>query len=217
MDALKSIDAHFESVARHKDALRRVESDWHQVPHADPWRGSLRECILGVGSQISGHAVCILVAFANAVGGGITTAIGHEMTLSLLVGTAIYAASVVARHLRRRSCHLPSFKTTVLSLALGLVVSAGVGQTLAYSHRQAVTDWYQPMSDAERRHTRSMVRIWMDKQSASLRTSLVEAAQLMGYEFAEDYVIVSFCTPSNSELMAITEAARKGRLSQPGQ
>jgi hypothetical protein len=217
LGALKSIDEHFESEARRKGAFRRVVSDWHRVPHADPWRGSLRECVLGVGSQISGHAVCIVIALANAVGGSITAATGHDMTLSLLVGTAIYAAAVVARYLCSRSCHLPSFKTVILSLALGLSVSACVGQTLAYGHRQVATDWYQALSDAERRHIRGKVRIWMDKQSVSLHTSLVEAAQLTGYEFAEDYVIVSFCTPLNRELMAITDAARRGRASQPWQ
>jgi hypothetical protein len=167
-----------------------------------------------VGSQISGHAVCIVIALTNAVGGGITAATGHDMTLSLLVGAAIYAAAVVARYLCSHSCGLPSLKTAILSLMLGLSVSACVGQTLAYGHRQLATDWYQALSDAERRHIRGKVRIWMDKQSASLHTSLVEAAQLMGYEFAEDYVIISFCSPLNRELMAITDAARRSRASQ---
>src|SRR6476660_6271098 len=81
--ALRSID--FETETQREGAFRRVESDRHRPAHADPWRGSLRECVLGVGSQISCHAVCIVIALTNAVGGGITAATGHDMTLSLLV------------------------------------------------------------------------------------------------------------------------------------
>src|SRR5689334_338077 len=118
VSALRSIDQHFESETQREVAF--VVSNLIGTGfRTHLWRGSLRECVLGVGSQISGHAVCIVITLTNAVPGGITAATGHDMILSLLVGTAIYAAAVVARYLCSHSCHLPSFKTAVLSVGLG--------------------------------------------------------------------------------------------------
>jgi hypothetical protein len=165
-----------------------------------------------VGSQLSGHAACILAALANAVAGGVSTARGHDMSMwsALLVGTTIYAMSVGVRFLWSRGSLLPSLKTATLSLALGIVVSAGVDKTRAYNHRQELTAWYQALPEDERQQVREAVRHWMEKRSAGQRTSLEEAAQVMGYEFAEDYVVLNYCTPSNKGLVAIWENARAG-------
>ena len=96
-----------------------------------------------------------------------------------------------------------------LGLAFGIAVSAGIDRARAYSHHQEVTNWYQGLSDADRRQVRGKVRHWMETQSVSQRTSLEETAQLMGYDFAEDYVVINFCTPSNKELTAIWEDVRR--------
>ena len=102
-----------------------------------------------------------------------------------------------------------------LGLALGVAVSAGIDRAGAYSHRQELTDWYQELSDADRRQIRGKVRHWMEKQSVTQRTLLVEAAQLTGYEFAEDYVVLNYCTPSDKELTAIWADARRFNPHQP--
>ena len=94
-----------------------------------------------------------------------------------------------------------------LGLALGVAVSAGIDRARVHSHHQELTDWYQELSEADRLQVRGKVRQWMEKLSVTQRTSLVEAAQLMGYEFAEDYVVLNFCSPSNKELTAIWEDA----------
>ena len=114
-----------------------------------------------------------------------------------------------------RDSLLPSFKMAALGLALGVAVSAGIDRARAYSHRQELTDWYQELSDADRRQIRGKVRHWMEKQSVTQRTLLVEAAQLTGYEFAEDYVVLNYCTPSDKELTAIWADARRFNLHQP--
>jgi hypothetical protein len=162
-----------------------------------------------MGSQLSGHAVCIVTALSSAVAGGVSTARGHDIWSALLVGTTIYAASVVVRFLSSRDRRLPSFKMAALGLAFGIAVSAGIDTARVYSHHQEITNWYQGLSDADRRQVRGKVRHWMETQSASQRTSLVETAQLMGYEFTEDYVVINFCTPSNKELTAIWEDVRR--------
>jgi hypothetical protein len=174
---------------------------------ATPWRNCLTECAFGVGSQLSGHAVCILTALSSAVAGGVSTARGHDIWSALLVGTTIYAASVAVRFLLSRDRLLPSVKMATLGLAFGIAVSAGIDRARAYSHHQEVTNWYQGLSDADRRQVRGEVRHWMEKQSVSQRTSLEETAQLMGYDFAEDYVVINFCTPSNNDLTAIWKDA----------
>ena len=87
-----------------------------------------------------------------------------------------------------------------LGLAFGIAVSAGIDRARAYSHHQEVTNWYQGLSDADRRQVRGKVRHWMETQSVSQRRSLEETAQILGYDFAEDYVVINFCTPSNKEL-----------------
>ena len=190
-------------------------SECYRALPATPWRNSLTECALGVGSQLSGHAVCILTALSNAVAGGVSTARGHDIWSALLVGTTIYAVSVVVRLLWSRDSLLPSFKMAALGLALGVAVSAGIDRAGAYSHRQELTDWYQELSDADRRQIRGKVRHWMEKQSVTQRILLVEAAQLTGYEFAEDYVVLNYCTPSDKELTAIWADARRFNPHQP--
>ena len=102
-----------------------------------------------------------------------------------------------------------------LGLALGVAVSSGIDMARVYSHRQELTDWYQELSEADHLQIRGKVRQWMEKQSVTQRTSLIEAAQLTGYEFAEDYVVLNYCTPSNKELTAIWADARRFNPHQP--
>ena len=203
---LKSFWVHHWSETLRKGHFHRVA---FQALPAAPWRNCLTECAFGVGSQLSGHAVCILTALSSAVAGGVSTARGHDIWSALLVGTTIYAASVVVRFLLSRDRRLPSLKMVTLGLAFGIAVSAGIDRARAYSHHQEVTNWYQGLSDADRRQVRGKVRHWMETQSVSQRTSLEETAQLMGYDFAEDYVVINFCAPSNKELTAIWEDVRR--------
>src|SRR4029079_3227956 len=103
---------------------------------------------------LSGHAVCILMALSNAVAGGVSTARGHDIWSALLVGTTIYAVSVVVRLLWSRDNLLPSFKMAALGLGLGVAVSSGIDMARVHSHRQQLTDWYQELSEADRLQVR---------------------------------------------------------------
>jgi hypothetical protein len=175
---------------------------------ASPWRKCLTECAFGVGSQLSGHAVCIVTALSSAAAGGVSTARGHDIWSGLFVGTTIYAASVAVRIFFTRDRHLPGIKAAALALVLGLIVSTTIDGGRVYSHHLELTNWYQQLSDADRRQVRGKVRRWMERQSVSQRASLEETAQVLGYDFAEDYVVINFCTPSNKELAAIWDDTR---------
>jgi hypothetical protein len=102
-----------------------------------------------------------------------------------------------------------------LGLSLGVAISAGIDRVHVYNHHQVLANSYQNLSDAGRLRVRAKVRQWIEKQSVSQRTSLEETAQLMGYEFAEDYVVLNFCSPSNKELTAIWEDAVRINPHQP--
>jgi hypothetical protein len=168
-----------------------------------------------VGSQVSGHALCILTALSNVIAGGVSAARGHDLWSALLLGTTIYVVSIGVRFLWNRDRPRPSFKMAALGLALGIAVSAGIDRAAAYSHHLQLTDRFQELSETDRRQVRGKVRHWMEKQNVTQRTSLVKTAQLMGYEFAEDYVILNFCSSSNKELNSIWEDASRLNPHQP--
>jgi hypothetical protein len=185
-------------------------SECHRALPTVSWRNSAIECVFSAGSQLSAHALCILTALSNAVIGGLSISIGHDLWSTISLGAAIYALSIIIRFLWSRDRHLPSFKMTVLGLVLGIAVSAGIDTARTYNHRQELADWYFNLSNADRQQVRRQVHHWMEKQSISQRQSLAETAQLMGYKFAEDYVVLNYCSPSNKELAAIWDKA--GRL-----
>jgi hypothetical protein len=166
-------------------------------------RISWKECAFGVGSQLSGHAACLLTGICNAVAGGISTANGHDLWSAFLVGTTIYALSVLVRFLWSGDRLLPSLKMAAFGLAFGVAVSAGFGAVRSFSHHQEMASWFQSLSDADRQQVRGKVRQWMERQSPAQRRQLTEAAQLMGYEYPEDFVVLSYCSTSNRELVAI--------------
>ena len=171
------------------------------------WRGSWKECAFGVGSQLSGHAACLLTGICSAVAGGVSTASGHDLWSAIVIGTTIYGISVLVRFLLSRDRLLPSFKMAAVSLAFGIAVSAGFARVRSFSHHQQLASWYQSLADADRQHLRGQVRQWMDKQSTPQRLALLEAARAMGYKFPEDFVVLNYCSTSNRELIAIWEDA----------
>ncbi|MFT3733171.1 MAG: hypothetical protein QM780_17425 [Hyphomicrobium sp.] len=170
----------------------------------------MTECALSIGSQLSAHALCIATAFSNVVVGGLAIATGHNPWTSFLIGTTIYSASLGIRALFNPHACLPSLKTILLGLALGVAATAGLDRAGLYDHRQELANWYSELSDADRKEVRLKVRRWMDEQSVAQQAALTETAQVMGYAFAEDYVILNYCSPSNKELAAIWKGSGRG-------
>jgi len=188
-------------------------SECHRVARGNFWRTSALECALVVGSQLSAHALCILAALSNAAIGGVSIGITHDFLSALLLGTAIYAVSISLRILWRRDGPMPSMKMSLLGLALGVAVAGGLDKAATDRHRQDVTSWYSRLSDADRQRIRGKVRQWIGRQGVIQRASLEETAQLMGYDFAEDYIILNYCSPSNKDLTELWKS--EGGFGEP--
>jgi hypothetical protein len=172
-------------------------------------RSSLSECALSLGSQISGHAVCIISVLSNAFAGGVSTSCGYGIGSAVVVGTTFYIITILARSLFDRECSLPNVRLVAFGFALSIAVSVGIDWARAYSHQPPSNDWYNRLSSTDRKQIRNRVRQWMEKRSADRRNALAEAAQLNGYENTEDYIVLNLCGASSEQLSAILEDVRR--------
>ena len=171
------------------------------------WRSSLTEGVISLFSQLSAHAVCVVAAFLNLVIGGVSFAIGHDFWSTLLLGTTIYLTSVALRWLWSGDAHLPSFAMGALGLGIGVLIASGIDAAQTQSHRRELGAWYANLSTAERQNVREKVHNWLERQGRLQREALSSAAELIGYERAEDYVVLNYCSPANKELTAIWKDA----------
>lgn len=181
-------------------------SECHRVLPAT-WRSSLIEGTIGLCSQLSVHALCVVGALLNLVIGGVSFAIGHDFWSTLLLGTTMYLASLAVRWLWSKDAHLPSLAMGALGLAIGLVVAFGIDAARSRNHRVELGAWYANLSITKRQTVRVKVHKWLESQSAPQREALSMAAELMGYENAEDYVVLNYCSSANKELIAIWKDA----------
>jgi hypothetical protein len=186
------------------------------MPHSECYSGLFeplgkknhwKECAVGVGSQLSGHAACIFTGVCNAALGGVATLGGHGLWPAILAGTTVYAVTVLVRFLWSGDRSLPSFKMAALGLMFGVTLSAGIDSVRFSSHHRELATWYQNLSYADRQQIRAQVRVWIQKQSSPQRETLAKAAEVMGYKFPEDFVVLNSCSTSNKELAAVLEDA----------
>lgn len=172
------------------------------------WKNPCRECAFGAGSQLLGHASCILVGIGNAVGGA-STFHQHGHWSAILIGSGTYGLFVLVRFLCGRDRKLPSLKFAILGLTFGIVVAAGIDNIQSFIHRQEMNSWLQALSDGERQEVRQNARRWLAKQSFTQRSNLWETASLMGYKSLEEFIVLNYCSKSYSRLHAMTRDASR--------
>jgi hypothetical protein len=174
------------------------------APISRHWRRCLAECALGMGSQLSAHALCILAAVSNAALGGIALAFGHDFWSAFALGTTVYMLSIGARFAWTRGKYVPSLTMVALGLSLSLVAAFAINRVAVYGHRQELKIWYSQLAESDREAVRMRVRQWMEEQGEVKNASLRDTAQLLGYSHAEDYVLFNICSPSAGPLATIS-------------